>query len=199
VTDSEVALADRSRRGDREAFEELVRQTARGLFALLYLETADAHRAEDLCQETYLKAWRSIRLLAEPARFRSWLFSVAHSVLLSDVRRRGRLKRQEARSGEEIPDSLSATGPSPPQTLERRDERTRVLAALRSLPREYRQPLTLRYIAGADYESIGRELGISNGSLRGLLHRGLALLRKQLGEGEEEQKSARAKTVLKEA
>jgi len=199
VTDIDVALADRSRQGDREAFEELVRRTARALFAHLYLETADAHRAEDLSQETYLKAWRSIGSLSDPARFRPWLFSVAHSVLISDIRRRGRLKRQDDRTGDEIPDSLSSIGPSPPETLERRDERRRVLSALRSLPREYRLPLTLRYIAGADYETIGRELGVSNGSLRGMLHRGLGLLRKQLGEPEENEKSPRSKAVLKEA
>jgi DNA-directed RNA polymerase specialized sigma24 family protein len=52
-----------------------------------------------------------------------------------------------------------------------------VLSLLRSLPEEYRLPLTLRYIGGADYETIGRELGLSNGSLRGLLHRGMEKLR----------------------
>ena len=52
--------------------------------------------------------------------------------------------------------------------------------ALKSLPEEYSLPLTLRYIAGADYETIGRQLGLSNGSLRGLLSRGMARLREKL-------------------
>ena len=51
---------------------------------------------------------------------------------------------------------------------------------LRSLPEEYRLPLTLRYIGGADYETICTQLGLTNGSLRGLLHRGLQLLRAKL-------------------
>jgi len=51
---------------------------------------------------------------------------------------------------------------------------------LRSLPEEYRLPITLRYIAGADYETISTQLGLTNGSLRGLLHRGLNLLRNKL-------------------
>jgi DNA-directed RNA polymerase specialized sigma24 family protein len=58
--------------------------------------------------------------------------------------------------------------------------RQRVLAVLRSLPEEYRLPLTLRYIGGEDYESIGMQLGLTNGSLRGLLHRGLKMLRAKL-------------------
>ncbi len=60
-----------------------------------------------------------------------------------------------------------------------------MLAVLRSLPEEYRQPLTLRYIAGADYEAIETQLGLSNGSLRGLLHRGLKMLRTRLGDESE--------------
>ena len=55
-----------------------------------------------------------------------------------------------------------------------------MLALLRSLPEEYREPLMLRYIAGADYDTIGQQLGLSNGSLRGLLHRGMSPMRSEL-------------------
>ena len=47
-------------------------------------------------------------------------------------------------------------------------------------PEEYRMPLTLRYLAGADYDTIQMQMGLTNGSLRGLLHRGLKLLREEL-------------------
>ena len=52
-----------------------------------------------------------------------------------------------------------------------------MLGVLRKLPDEYSLPITLRYIAGADYETIGRQLGLTNGSLRGLLNRGMKKLR----------------------
>jgi RNA polymerase sigma-70 factor, ECF subfamily len=55
-----------------------------------------------------------------------------------------------------------------------------VLTALRSLPVEHREPLALRYLAGADYETISAQLGLTNGSLRGLLHRGLKMLKERL-------------------
>ena len=58
--------------------------------------------------------------------------------------------------------------------------RQQVLAVLRTLPDEYRLPLTLRYLAGADYETISRQLGLSNGSLRGLLNRGMTRLREEV-------------------
>ena len=61
--------------------------------------------------------------------------------------------------------------------MERREQRDRLLGMLRRLPEEYSLPITLRYIAGDDSEMIGRQLGLSNGSLRGLLNRGMAKLR----------------------
>src|SRR5262249_1121501 len=77
-------------------------------------------------------------------------------------------------------DQLAGSGPTPDDRLQRDEQRQQVLAILRSLPEEYRLPLTLRYIGGADYETISEQLGLSNGSLRGLLHRGLKLLRVKL-------------------
>ncbi len=66
------------------------------------------------------------------------------------------------------------------EVAEREEIRQRVLAVLRSMPEEYRLPLTLRYMTGADYDAIGEQLGLTNGSLRGLLHRGLKMLRDRL-------------------
>ena len=71
-------------------------------------------------------------------------------------------------------------GPSPAEAIEQREERGRLLQLLRRLPDEYSLPITLRYIAGADYDTIGRQLGLSNGSLRGLLNRGMAKLREKM-------------------
>jgi RNA polymerase sigma-70 factor (ECF subfamily) len=181
LSETDETLVNRARRGERLAFEELIRRTGKLVFARLYLETGDTHEAEDLAQETFLIAFRRIGQLDEANTFRPWLMSIAHSVLIDAVRRRGRRKRQ-APIG--ITHSISAQAKSsPPEDAERRDECQRVLSILRSMPEEYRQPLTLRYLTGADYETIGRELGLTNGSLRGLLHRGLAMLRAQMSDG----------------
>jgi RNA polymerase sigma-70 factor (ECF subfamily) len=180
VDDATLVLQSQS--GDRAAFEQLVRRTARLLFSRLYLETGDAHKAEDLVQETFLVAWRSIGQVTEPAGFRTWLFSVAHSVLVDATRREGRKKRSAPKSAaapgamEAVPDPA----PSPPEAAEAHEQRQRVLRVLRSMPDEYRLPITLRYLGGADYDTIGRQLGLTNGSLRGLLSRGMAKLREKL-------------------
>jgi RNA polymerase sigma-70 factor, ECF subfamily len=180
VIEADEVLVAKSQRGDRAAFEELVRRTARLIFSRAYLETADLHRAEDLTQETFLTAWRSIHQVSDPSGFRTWLLSIAHTCAI-DAARRGNRKKRSGKSGDaddmfRLPDG----SPTPAQSAQTREERERALAALRQLPAEYRDVLMLRYLGGADYETISRQLALSNGSLRGLLHRGLALLRSRL-------------------
>jgi RNA polymerase sigma-70 factor (ECF subfamily) len=176
-------LVVRSQRGDRAAFEQLVRRTARLVYARQYLETRDAHRAEDLSQETFLLAWRSIGQLTDPGGFRAWLLTIARSAATDAYRRDSRKKRAAGGQREDFAqaaDAVADASPSPQESAEREESRRRVTGALKSLPEEYGLPLTLRYIAGADYETIGRQLGLSNGSLRGLLSRGMARLREKL-------------------
>jgi len=182
MSENDTALVVRARDGDPAAFEELVRRTSRLVFARLFLDTGNAHRAEDLLQETLLSAFRSLRKLDNPALFRPWLLTIAHNVVIDAARREIRQKRVGVNGAAEAAalGTLPANGLSPEDAAEREELRQRVLSVLRSMPEEYRLPLTMRYITGADYETIGEQLGLTNGSLRGLLHRGLKMLRDRL-------------------
>ncbi len=184
MSESDEALVRKSMIGDRASFEELVRRTARLVFSRVFLEVGDVHRAEDLVQETFLVAWRSIQQVVEPSGFRSWLFTIAHSVVVDAARRESRKKRggPMGREAADVIGSIAAAGASPAAVAERNDEREQVLSVLRSLPEEYRAPLMLRYIGGADYQTIGQQLGLTNGSLRGMLNRGLSMLRSRLAK-----------------
>jgi RNA polymerase sigma-70 factor (ECF subfamily) len=181
MTQTEEALVRSAQDGDRAAFEELVHRTSQLLFARLYLETGDTHRAEDLVQETLLQAFRSMGRLDKPEAFRSWLLKIAQNVAIDAARRDLRRKRSVPQANEPINlETLSDKSNQPNENAARQEMRNNVLAILRSIPEEYRLPLTLRYITGADYETICMQLGLTNGSLRGLLHRGLRLLRSRL-------------------
>ena len=183
MVDSEIALVRKAQVGDRAAFEELVRRTSRLVFARLYLETGDRQRSEDLLQETLLTAFRRLRWLEDPKSFRSWLLTIAQNLAVDAARHDQRKKRAAGRvAGVNAPmlANVPSNTPGPEQEMEREETRAAVLAVLRSLPEEYRLPLTLRYIGGADYETICLQLGLTNGSLRGLLHRGMKLLRTEL-------------------
>jgi len=174
--DIEEGLVRRARDGNREAFEELVRRTSRMVYAKLYLDTGDPHSAEDLVQETYLRAFRSMAQLTDPRGFRGWLMTIGQSVLIDSFRRAGALRRSPPpRASQEALDNVPAPSAEGPGLAETREK---VRLILQSLPEEYRLPLTLRYIDGADYETIQMQLGLSPGSLRGILYRGLQLLRR---------------------
>src|SRR5437588_9391457 len=102
MTDAEINLVRSAQRGDRAAFEELVRRTSRLVFARLFLEVGDAHRAEDLLQETLLAAYRSLHELADPAGFRSWLLKIAQNVAIDAARREQRKKRAVPEGGRRV-------------------------------------------------------------------------------------------------
>lgn len=181
MTESDEILVARCQHGDQAAFEELVGRTSRLVYSRIYAEVGgDGHRAEDLTQETFLRAWRSIGGVIRPAGFRAWLLSVAHTVVIDDHRRSTRQRRSGRHESSEALGGVADQGADPSATAELDEQRQRVLSILRSLPEEYRSPLMLRYIAGADYETIGRQLGLTNGALRGLLSRGMAMLRTEL-------------------
>lgn len=179
MIEAEAVLVQSAQRGDRAAFEELVRRTSRLVFARLYLETGDSHQAEDLLQETLLTAFRSLDQLADAGKFRGWLLRIAQNVAIDASRRVNRKKRGAGSAATELRD-LAGSTPRPDESVAQDELRQKMLAILRSLPDEYRLPLTLRYLAGADYETIQMQMGLSNGSLRGLLHRGMKVLRAQM-------------------
>lgn len=196
MNETDEALVLASQRGDRAAFEELVRRSARLVFSRLYLETGDSHKAEDLAQETFLVAWRSIRQVTNAKGFRSWLFSIAHSVVIDSVRREGRRKRSGKREDADALLRIADGRATPDESAQHEESKQQVLSVLRSLPEEYRLPITLRYIAGADYDTIGQQLGLSNGSLRGLLNRGMAQLRSAMGMQRDDENRASRGTGL---
>ncbi len=185
MSESDEDLVRRAQLGDRTAFEELVRLTTRMVYARLYLETGDREHAEDLLQETYLIAFRSIAQLESPKGFKSWLFTIAQNVVIDSARHDSRKKRSAPpRSDADVLEGVAGATPAPDEELEKQESRKRVLSVLRSMPEEFRVPLMMRYLGGADYHTIGAQLGLSNGTLRGIVHRGLELLRGELKRAE---------------
>ncbi len=176
---SDEELLKRCRDGSQAAFEELVRRTARFVYAHVYVQTGQPELTQDLVQETYLQAWRQIGQLKQAEAFRGWLAKVADRAVIDHRRKVGRKKRFGMTGSLDAEPAGAAAAPG--DDAENNEQRNQVLTGLRQLPEAYRVPLMLRYLQGADYGEISRQLGLSNGSLRGLLHRGLAMLRETMG------------------
>jgi RNA polymerase sigma-70 factor, ECF subfamily len=150
----EAELAVRSRAGDRAAFEALVHRTGRWVFARLYLQTNDSHRAEDLTQETFFTAWQQIDRLGDPAAFRGWLWAIAQRKLLDAAKHEKRKKRWRRPAMASELETIAHPAASPQLKAQDKEQRDRAAAMLRALPEEYRVPLALRYLGGADYGTI---------------------------------------------
>src|ERR671915_1969027 len=84
-------LLDACRRGEPEAFEELVEKTHRQVYTLAYRLVGDRHEAEDVAQEAYLRAYRSLRGFRGDARFETWLYRIVANMAMTHLRRRGRV------------------------------------------------------------------------------------------------------------
>ena len=168
-------LIQRALRGDREAFEGVIRAYGRRVHGLAYGICQDTAEAEDITQETFFKAWRNRWRLRDPAKFPAWLFSVTRHHALDILRR-----RRTAPLPDEAPDDLDDTQPRPGSGLESAELHFDIHAALAGLPERHRTALTLRYLEDMDARAIEQTMGLSNGALRGVLGRALAAMRKNL-------------------
>ncbi|MSQ93846.1 MAG: sigma-70 family RNA polymerase sigma factor [Gemmataceae bacterium] len=153
-----------------------MRRTSRLVFTRLYLATGDTHQTEDLLQETLLTAYRTLGQLDDPEKFRPWLLRIAMNASIDAVRHDTRKKRTQPSE----PERQRGEAPDPADIAEREEMRQKVLEVLRTLPEEYRVPIMLRYLVGADYDAIQQQMGLSNGFLRGLLHRGMERMRAEM-------------------
>ena len=155
--------------GDREAFEMIIRTHSRTLFAIAYGISQNREEAEDVIQDSLVKAWKMRWRVRDPEKFPAWLSMIARH-RAHDIFR----KRRSLPLGDE---TIEASGATAPDTVAMDQQ---LHSALAALPELHRAALTLRYFDEMDYRTIESTLGLTNGALRGILGRALASLRKQL-------------------
>ena len=166
----ELALVRRAQAGDRVAFEDLIRAHARLVWASVYGWVRDPSWTEDLVQETFLRAWESLKDLKQPEAFRGWLLTVARRLAWRQAEVAGRADLMPT-----VPDRAVPVDAADPE-----EAREEVQKALARLPERYRVPVTLHFLNGMEYGAIEKLTGMANGSLRGLVTRGVAKLRAEL-------------------
>ena len=156
-------LLEACRRGDPGAFEELVERTHRQVYTLAYRLVGDRQEAEDVAQEAYLRAYRSLRGFRGDSRFETWMYRIVSNVAMTHLRRRKRF-------GDLMVDEREAPDPEvrPTDELVERDELKRALDAL---PVGQRTVVVLKDVYGLSCQEIGDQIGVSEGAVKVRLHR----------------------------
>jgi RNA polymerase sigma-70 factor (ECF subfamily) len=181
--------------GDHEeqeaAYGKLFAKYWKLLVVLSGARMRDPREAEDVAQEAFIRAFRSIGQLDQPAAFLGWLLKI-HRNLLTD-----HLRARRARSREHtVSDGLGEMGEgttflhwreptSFQEEIETQEEVERVLKAMAGLPELYREALALRYVQGLEGKEMARRLGEPEGTVRNRLFRAIEKLRAALPEAKE--------------
>ncbi|WP_373876688.1 RNA polymerase sigma factor SigE [Lolliginicoccus levis] len=158
------------------SWDEIVREHADRVYRLAYRLSGNAHDAEDLTQETFIRVFKSLSSY-QPGVFEGWLHRITTNLFLDMVRRRSRI-RMEALP--EDYDRVPSDTPDPQQVYHDTHLDPHVQRALDSLAPEYRAAVVLCDIEGLSYEEIAATLGVKLGTVRSRIHRGRQALRDSL-------------------
>lgn len=162
-------LAERARAGSRSCFDELVDRYAAPLFHFIHHRVGNRHDAEELVQETFIRAWTNMALYDPSRRFSTWLFTIGSRLIVGHFR--------SARPAMRICES-PAIAQDPRDILEAKERATSLWGAARRLPADQYEVLWFRYAQDLSIREVARVLGKSQVHVRVLLWRA----RKAMGE-----------------
>lgn len=172
---NEKALIQRCRRGDRQAFDELIRLYYDYVSGFLLKTTANAELAEDLTQETFLKMIRNIEKFDPGGRaaFGTWLITIAKNSYIDHLRR-NRIRLEDV-------DSLPlADERNVADEVERKLQYERLLEAMATLPPEQALAIRLKYVEDMTLAQIAERFGVQPKTVKSRIHDGTVKLRKML-------------------
>ena len=165
------------RRGDRRAFEELVRDTHRRVYTLAYRLVGDRRDAEDVAQEAYLRIYRGLAGFREEAQFETWVYRIVTNCAMTHLRKRGRFG--------EIVSEETLDVPIPDRAADLAVDRDELARGMATLPEGQRTVLVLKDVYGLSCREIGHELGIEEGAVKVRLHRARKRLKELLSSDDE--------------
>jgi RNA polymerase sigma-70 factor (ECF subfamily) len=180
---TDVDLVGQARTGDTDAFRLLVERHSRSLFGLAYRMTGNQSDAEDVVQESFLRAYRQLRSFDQRAGFGTWLYRIAVNCSLDLIRARGRRMEAFAPANEDAFDPVAeaSTGDAGPERLAWSGEiRQRVAAGMARLSPIERAAFVLRHFEGMRIEEMSRVLGCQPGAAKHSVFRAVQKLRRAL-------------------
>ena len=158
-------------------WEEVVRDHSARVFRLSYRLTGNAHDAEDLTQDVFVRVFRSLHRF-QPGTFEGWLHRITTNLFLDGARRRQKIHFDGLADGSE--ERLPSAWPTPSEQLADADLDHDVAAALAALTPDFRAAVVLCDLEGLAYDEVAHVLGVKLGTVRSRIHRGRTMLREKL-------------------
>ena len=174
---SEAELVLRVQAGDAQAFETLIGMHAGRVYRTLVRVLGSQTDAEDVLQETFIKAWRALPRFRGEAQLSTWLYRIAMN---EASRHRSAGARHQALPLDDTVVEVADISPGPPALAESAELRARLELFIRELPQPYREAVVLRDIEGLTNEEAADVLGLDIRNFKSRLHRGRMALRKRL-------------------
>ena len=179
---NEQDIIARAKKGDMNAFETLVRKYQRAIYALCHRITGAHQAADDLSQDSFLKAYLALPQFIEGHDFYPWIRKIALNNCFNFLKRRNR----EAPLAEEEtlarPNYLSSPPESPPETAERDEMETKFKEALKALPADQKVIFSLRAFENLSYAEISQALHIPTGTVMSRLSRARKKLKTDMAD-----------------
>jgi RNA polymerase sigma-70 factor, ECF subfamily len=174
---ADLQLVARVQRGEAAAFEELIAGHSARIYRLLVRMLGNAADAEDVAQETFIRAWRALPRFRGDAQFSTWLFRIA----VNEANRRlGREARRRALPLEDAALDVPDLSAGPPAVAEARELEGHLERFVAELPAQYRTPVVLRDIEGLSNEEAAELLGLELANFKSRLHRGRMAIRRRV-------------------
>lgn len=169
--------------GDRDAFRVVVERHSQSLFRLAYRMTGNEQDAEDVVQETFLRAYRRLNKFESRSSFSTWLYRIAVNCSLDQSRKRRQQDDRQVSPNPELPDpmlALPSTDPSSERLAISAEVRRKVEATLNELTEKEKAAFVLRHYEGMSIEEVGRAMGLRANAAKNNIFRAVQKLRRAL-------------------
>ncbi|MBI3281104.1 MAG: RNA polymerase sigma factor [Acidobacteria bacterium] len=183
MEDGDAAAIARAQAGDRDSFRCLVDRHGRSVFRLAYRMTGNEFDAEDVVQETFLRAYRQIASYQSRSSFSTWLYRIAANYALDLMRskRRHQVRQIDPEPGQPgLFETLEHPEPTPDRAYFSRQIRDRLDSALADLTEQERAAFVMRHFEGLSIEEIGATLDLAESATKNSIFRAVRKLRNAL-------------------
>jgi RNA polymerase sigma-70 factor (ECF subfamily) len=182
MTGTDEELVARSNGGDPDSFNELIRRWERPIYALAYRQIGREEDARDVCQETFLRAYRALKGFRGQSKFSSWLYRIAINLCRDWMRRERRAPVIQPPEDVDLMDLAAAREPfeSIEDRIARNDLSRAVERAMAVLSEEQRAAIVLKEYHGLTFQEVADLVGCPLSTVKTRLYQGLTVLRREL-------------------